>query len=134
MQLGSIKIKELLEIAKADTLIHYMLKEVEHTWRVKFSECKELVYKAGVDQMIIIIDLKGTKLKDLSNKQINVVFRSLLIEFQRFYPEILDKCYILNTPMFFEGFWESEIKPHLSQNTCNKIVVTGESSHKDLLT
>lgn len=58
-----------------------MIKEIEHTWRIKFSECKELINKAGVDQMIIIIDLKGAKLKDISNKQINVLFRSLLIEF-----------------------------------------------------
>lgn len=45
-----------------------MLKEIEHTWRNKFTECKELVFKAGVDQLIVIIDLKGVKLKDLSNK------------------------------------------------------------------
>jgi hypothetical protein len=109
-----------------------MLKEIEHTWRNKFSDCKEVVYKAGVDQMIVIIDLKGAKLKDLSNKQLNVIFKTLLIEYQRYYPEILSKCYVLNTPMFFEGFWESEIKPHLSQKTCSKIVVTGESSHKEL--
>ena len=45
-----------------------MLKEVEHTWRIKFSDCKEFVNKEGVDQMILIIDLKGAKLKDLTNK------------------------------------------------------------------
>jgi hypothetical protein len=45
-----------------------MLKEVEHTWRIKFSECQQFVHKEGVDQMIIIVDLKGAKLKDLSNK------------------------------------------------------------------
>ncbi len=60
----------MLEIASADTLIHYMLKEIEHTWRIKFGDCKELVYKKGVDQMVVIIDLKGSKLKDLSNKQV----------------------------------------------------------------
>jgi len=39
----------LFEIASADVLIRYMLKEVEHTWRNKFSDCKDLVYKEGVD-------------------------------------------------------------------------------------
>jgi hypothetical protein len=47
-----------------------MLKEVEHTWRVKFSDCKEMVYQPGVDQMVLIVDLKSIKLKDLSNKQV----------------------------------------------------------------
>ena len=41
MQVGQTKVKELLEIASAEVLIHYMLKEVEHTWRIKFNEIKE---------------------------------------------------------------------------------------------
>jgi hypothetical protein len=61
-------VKELLETEKAENLIHYMLKEVEHTWRIKFSDCKEFVNKEGVDQLVLIIDLKGAKLKDLTNK------------------------------------------------------------------
>ena len=60
-----------MDIATADTLIRYLLKEVENTWRVKFGECKELVHKEGVEQMVMIVDLKGVKLKDLSNKQVN---------------------------------------------------------------
>jgi len=42
-------VKELLETEKVENLIHYMLKEVEHTWRIKFSDCKEFVNKEGVD-------------------------------------------------------------------------------------
>lgn len=37
---------------------------------MKFSDCKEAVYKDGVDQIVVIVDLKGAKLKDLSNKQV----------------------------------------------------------------
>lgn len=62
-----------------------------------------------------------------------MIFRSLLIEFQSFYPEMLDQCFIVNSPMFFEGFWESEIKPHVSQKTALKVVITGESTHKDII-
>ena len=50
-----------------------MLKEIEHTWRNKFSDCQQLVYKEGVEQLVLIIDLKGAKLKDLSNKQVNYI-------------------------------------------------------------
>lgn len=70
MQVGQIKIKELFEVANAETLIRYMLKEIEHTWRIKFGDCKEFIYKAGVEKLIVIIDLKGAKLKDISNKQV----------------------------------------------------------------
>ena len=72
VQIGQTKVKELLETEKVETLIHYMLKEVEHTWRIKFSDCKELVNKEGVDQLVLIIDLKGAKLKDLTNKQVSI--------------------------------------------------------------
>jgi hypothetical protein len=34
-----VKVKELLEVASADILIHYFLKEIEVCWRMKFSEC-----------------------------------------------------------------------------------------------
>lgn len=65
MQVGSLKVKELLECASAETLIHFMLKELEMAWRMKFGECQSLVYKEGVDQMTVLIDLKGAKIKDL---------------------------------------------------------------------
>lgn len=61
-----------------------------------------------------------------------MIFRSLLIEFQRFYPELLDSCFVVNTPMFFEDYWESEIKPHIAPQTAEKVFITGESSHKGL--
>ena len=70
LQVGQIRVKELLEAASADVLIKYMLKEVEMAWRMKFSDCKDAVYSAGVDSMVLIIDLKGAKLKDLSNNQV----------------------------------------------------------------
>lgn len=35
--------------------------------------------------------------------------------------------------MFFEGFWDSEIKPHLHPKTVAKIFITGECTHKGLL-
>lgn len=41
-----------------DSLVHYFIKELEHTWRVKFGDCKEFVFKQGVDQMVLLIDLK----------------------------------------------------------------------------
>lgn len=35
--------------------------------------------------------------------------------------------------MFFEGLFDSEIKPHLSEKTISKIIITGENSHKELV-
>jgi hypothetical protein len=46
---------------------------------------------------------------------------------------MLDKCFVLNTPMFFGDLFDSEIKPYLSEKTVKKIIVTGENSHPELL-
>jgi hypothetical protein len=68
LQLGNLKVKELLEVASAELLIRYMLKEVEMCWRLKFSDSQSYVYSKGVDQLILILDLKGASLKNLQNK------------------------------------------------------------------
>ena len=56
-----------------------------------------------------------------------------MIEMQRYYPEMLHSCYILNTPMFFEAHFETEVCPHLSADTKQKIIITGSNSHEELL-
>ena len=43
---------------------------------------------------------------------------------------MLESAFIVNTPMFFDGIWESEIKPSLSAKTISKIHITGEATHK----
>ena len=42
---------------------------------------------------------------------------------------MVDSIFIVNTPIFFEGLWESEIKPNLSPKTIAKIHITGEATH-----
>ena len=46
---------------------------------------------------------------------------------------MLDKCYILNTPIFFQDYWEHEIRPKISARTASKVILTGESKHQELL-
>jgi len=94
-----------------DLLVHYFIKELEHTWRVKFQEAKEVINgnKMGVDQMKLIIDMKGMKLKDITNQEMVGVYKQISLEIQRFFPQMLHKLYILNTPMFFEGAWEQTL-------------------------
>ena len=41
LQVGSLKVKELLDAFQADVLIRYMLKELEDAWRSKFDECAQ---------------------------------------------------------------------------------------------
>lgn len=45
---------------------------------------------------------------------------------------MLNKCYIVNTPLFFESLYDGEVKPYLSEATQKKVIVTGESTHPEL--
>ena len=90
-----------------DILVHFFIKELEHTWRVKFPDSKEFVYKDGVDQIVLIIDLKGAKIKDLTDPNRLKAYQSIVLECQRFFPSLCHKIYILNAPMFFDNAWES---------------------------
>jgi hypothetical protein len=51
MKIGEIKFMELMDAIgnSIDMLVHFFVKELEHTWRVKFADCKEFVNKQGVD-------------------------------------------------------------------------------------
>ena len=116
-----------------DLLAHFFIKEFEHTWRVKFSDCKEFINKKGVDQIKVIIDLKGIKLKDITNKQMLSVYKQLILEVQRCFPELVEKIYILNAPMFFEGIWDDELSQTIEQGTRCKIELSSSNTHDDLL-
>ena len=116
-----------------DLLAHYFIKEMEHTWRIKFPDCQEFVNKEGVDQIAVIIDLKGIKLKDLSNKKMIMAFRQLVLELQRFFPEFVHRIYCLNAPVFLDGLWEDELSKNIAPETIKKIVFSSGPSSPELL-
>mmetsp|Transcript_13489 Transcript_13489/g.22967 ORF Transcript_13489/g.22967 Transcript_13489/m.22967 type:complete len:210 (+) Transcript_13489:365-994(+) len=115
-----------------DLLVHFFIKELEHTWRVKFQESKEFVFKQGVDQIKVIVDLKGSKLKDLSNKQMITVYKQLTLEVQRFFPCMLHQLFVLNAPLFFENIWESELSQCIDPETLKKFIITSDATHEEL--
>lgn len=51
IHVGQIQFLELMSALndKPDVLIHYFIKELEDTWRVKFPDCTQFVNKKGVD-------------------------------------------------------------------------------------
>lgn len=67
--------------------------------------------------MTVIIDMRGTKQKDLINKQMLIVYKQLVLEVQRFFPELVHKIYVLNAPLFFDGIWEEELSQSVDIET-----------------
>jgi hypothetical protein len=46
---------------------------------------------------------------------------------------MLYRCFVVNTPMFFESHFDAEIKCHLSPETVQKISITGTPNTQELL-
>lgn len=62
-----------------------------------------------VDQIRIVIDMKGASLKQVTNKQFNLIWREIWKELAKRFPEFVHAVTVVNTPMFFEGFFQNEI-------------------------
>jgi hypothetical protein len=61
------------------------------------------------------------------------VYKQLTLEVQRFFPELLHRLYILNTPMFFENAWENELSTIIHKDTLKKVFMSGDDSHDELI-
>lgn len=100
------------------------MRELEHTWREKFTV-------TGGDQIVVVVDLKGCQLKQLTNKQALTVFKDVVLtELPRLYPSIVNKVLVLNAPLFFESLYESEIKARVPKGCTLEISAKAEISHK----
>lgn len=77
--------------------------------------------------------MKGASLKQLTNKNSNAIFKALVADLGRQFPEIVYSVIVVNAPMMFESHYLTEIKPQFSAHTASKILITGESSPKELL-
>ena len=121
-----------MQCAPPDVISKFFLKEMEHTWREKFEKCEDEV-KCIVDQIRVVVDLKGASLKQLTNKHSNTIFKALVSDLSKQFPEIVHSVIVLNAPMLFESHYLTEIKPQFSERTASKILITAESSPVELL-
>ncbi|EGC28251.1 hypothetical protein DICPUDRAFT_44467 [Dictyostelium purpureum] len=72
--------------------------------------------KPGIETCTLIFDMS-----DFSSKNMDYPLVKFMVElFQKFYPESLQKCLILNAPWIFMGIWHI-IKHWLDPNTASKV-------------
>lgn len=86
-----------------------------------------------VDQLRIVVDMKGAKLKQITNKNLNLIWKEISKELSKRFPEIVHSIHIVNAPMFFENYYLNEILPSLSAKTAAKVQMTGESAPQSLV-
>ena len=61
-----------------------------------------------VDQIRIIVDMKGATLKQITNKQLNLIWKEIIKEISIRFPEFVHTIHIVNAPMFFENYFLTE--------------------------
>lgn len=111
----------------------WLIKELEHTWRDKFDRCEQVCKPQKVDQIRMIIDLKKATLKQITNKNLNLIWAEISKEISKRFPELVHSITIVNTPLFFESHFLSELRPKISDRTAAKIQITGEAAPMSLL-
>ena len=52
-----------------------------------------------------------------------------MLELQKFYPELVHKIFVLNSPMFLETVYEDQLSQSLAKETQEKIEFSSTCSH-----
>ena len=78
-----------------------------------------------------IMDLNGIGMTDLMSKNVYNMVSMGSKMVQEYYPEIVHKSYIINTPMLFSGFF-AVVKPILSSRTQEALSLPGGKFKKEL--
>ena len=129
-QYGKLNLTELFNVTTQERMLQYYVKSYEKMLTEKFPACSAA---AGypVEQSLTILDLGGSAMS-LMSKQVYDFIQLASSIAQDYYPEILGKMFVVNTPMLFSMVWKG-VKPMLNEKTVNKISLEGSSYRPKLL-
>ena len=128
-RLGHLDVKQLFTVTNSDRMLKNHVYEYEKLVHYRLKACSQ-VKGHHLEQSLTILDLKGVSLSGFTSvfslvKQVSTIA-------QNYYPEMLGKMYIINTPMLFTACW-SMVKPLLDEVTVKKIDILGSSYKAKLL-
>lgn len=61
------------------------------------------------------------------------MFKQLVLEVQRFFPELVRTIFIVNAPMFFDAPWETQLSQSVHENTVKKVIISAKDTCDELL-
>jgi hypothetical protein len=127
---GMIDMERIHAITSEERLIRYYIREYESMVKLRIPAC---IRRAGVpvEQSLTILDLGGSSMKLMKKSVYNFVKLASGIA-QDYYPEILGKMFIVNSPTLFSMAWKV-IKPWIDERTQKKITIEGSKFQKKLL-
>jgi len=127
--LGELDVKQLFAVTTTERMLQNHVYEYEKLVNYRLAACS---VKTGsyLEQSCTILDLKGVSLSSFSSVFSTVKEVSAIA--QNYYPEMLGKMFIINSPMLFTAVW-TMVKPLLDEVTVSKIHILGYSYKSKLL-
>ncbi|XP_057449832.1 phosphatidylinositol/phosphatidylcholine transfer protein SFH11 isoform X2 [Lotus japonicus] len=121
-RIGLVDLDKLGQVTTHERFIRYHVSEQEKTLRVRFPACS-LEAKRHIASTTSILDVNGIGMSNFSKPA-----RYLFMEIQKidssYYPETLNKLFIINAGSGFKMLWKA-VKTFLDARTAAKIQVLG---------
>eukprot|EP00258_Populus_trichocarpa_P003313 XP_002304272.3 phosphatidylinositol/phosphatidylcholine transfer protein SFH11 isoform X3 [Populus trichocarpa] len=129
-RLGMVDLNALLQATTVDRFVRYHVSEQEKTLNIRFPACS-IAAKRHIASITSILDVKGVGMSNFSKTA-----RSLFMEIQKidsnYYPEILNRLFIVNAGNGFKMLWKA-LGAFLDARTLAKIHVLGYNYLSNLL-
>jgi hypothetical protein len=104
-----------------DALVVRHIRQQEFVMKHRLPRASKF-YKRDIHKQVLVFDLKN--LSFTIDMQAMSAFRRTLVIDEAFYPERLEKFFMINAPWFFTTIW-AMIKPWVDPITAQKIVIIG---------
>ncbi|KAF5460854.1 hypothetical protein F2P56_020695 [Juglans regia] len=129
-RIGMVDLNSLLQVTRIDRFVKYHVSEQEKTLNLRYPSCS-IAAKSHIASTTSILDVNGVGISNFSKPA-----RYLFTEIQRidsnYYPETLNKLFIINAGPGFRMLWKA-IKTFLDARTMAKIQVLGFNYISQLL-
>ena len=130
-KLKNMNFENLLKTFSEENLINFYLQKIERLVNIILPECSKKKNEK-VEKLKIIIDLKKTQIFNIYKKIKNFLEKLIKILIN-YYPEILDKLYIINSGYFFKAIWQNFENIFGNENFENKIFIFSGNGKKKLI-
>ncbi|XP_072983446.1 phosphatidylinositol/phosphatidylcholine transfer protein SFH11 isoform X1 [Typha latifolia] len=128
-RIGLIDLNKLFKATTVDRFVKYHISEQEKTLNLRYPACS-VAAKRHIASTTTILDVKGVGINSFSKPA-----RELFVEIQKidsnYYPETLNKLYIINAGSGFRALWKV-LTAFLDARTLSKIQVLGSNYHSAL--
>ncbi|TPX35943.1 hypothetical protein SmJEL517_g01702 [Synchytrium microbalum] len=128
-RMGLYDVQGMIKYCTAESIVDIHIRNAEFLTRVLMKECSD---RAGrnIEKHTVIFDFEGTGFHQFDMRGL-ALLKSITEVEQAYYPERLDRLFIINAPFLFTKVW-AIVKPWLAPAVLDKIHIFG-SNYQDTL-